>query len=89
MYDFGGELVYHDISVFIDGRADLYGKHNYKDYLKISNLRGNYEELISKYNFDYLLVDKKYPINKYLGKNEEYECVYSRDEVLLYKKRTA
>ena len=88
MYDFGGELIYHDVHVFIDGRADLYSKHNYKDYLKISNTRSNFEELLSKYDFDYLLVDKKYPINNYLEREEDYECIYSRDRVLLYKKRT-
>ncbi len=27
MYDYGGELIYNDIKVFIDGRADLYSKY--------------------------------------------------------------
>ena len=28
MYEYGGELIYNDIPVFIDGRADLYSKLN-------------------------------------------------------------
>ena len=36
MYDDGGDLIYNDIKVFIDGRADLYSKYNYKDYLNMS-----------------------------------------------------
>jgi hypothetical protein len=72
MYDYGGELIYNDIPVFIDGRADLYTKYNYKDYLNISNLNGDYVKLIEKYNFDYFLVDKDYSINTYLKYNDQY-----------------
>lgn len=86
MYDYGGELIYNDIPVFIDGRADLYSKYNYKDYLKISELDGDYVKLIDKYNFDYFLVSKKYPINTYLKYNDSYEVIYKNKYLLLYKK---
>ena len=86
MYNYGGELVYKDIKVFVDGRADLYSKYNYKDYLNISTSSGNYIKLIEKYDFDYFLVDKKYPINIYLENNDSYELVYKDKNVLLYKK---
>jgi hypothetical protein len=86
MYDYGGELIYNDIPVFIDGRADLYTKYNYKDYLNISNLNGDYVKLIEKYNFDYFLVDKDYSINTYLKYNNQYEVIYKDKKVLLYKK---
>ena len=86
MYDYGGELIYNDIEVFIDGRADLYSKYNYKDYLNISNLSKDYVKLIEKYDFDYFLVDKKYSINTYLKYNDNYELIYKDKEVLLYKK---
>lgn len=85
-YDYGGELIYHDILVFVDGRADLYSKYNYKDYLDISLLQGDYVQLIDKYNFDYFLVNKKYPISTYLKYNDDYEKLYSNGEVILYKK---
>ena len=88
MYDYGGDLVYNDILVFIDGRADLYTKYNYKDYLNIVNLSSNSKSLIDKYNFDYLLIDRKYPISTYLNDNDDYELIYSRKNILLYKKRT-
>ena len=88
MYDYGGDLVYNGIPVFIDGRADLYGKYNYNDYLDLSLLEGNYEKVIYKYNFDYYLIDKKYPIYNYLKDHNEYELIYKNKKVLLYKKRT-
>ena len=87
MYDYGGELIYHDISVFVDGRADLYSKYNYADYLNISTLDGNYINLIDKYDFDYFLVDKTYPIDIYLKHTNDYEKIYGDEIVNLYKKK--
>ena len=88
MYDLGGDLIYNEIPVFIDGRADLYGKYNYSDYLNISTLQGDYVKLIEKYDFDYFLVQKKYPIATYLKYDSTYDLVYHNKNVLLYKKRT-
>ena len=89
LYNYGGDLVYNEIPVFIDGRADLYGPHNYKDYLAIASLQKDYVSLIEQYDFDYFLVEKKYSIATYLKYNDSYELVYQRKNVLLYKKRTA
>ena len=86
MYNYGGELVYSEISVFIDGRADLYSKYNYLDYLNISTLNGDYVKLLSKYNFDYFLVDSNYPINTYLKYSSNYNEIINIDNVILYKK---
>lgn len=86
MYDYGGELIYNDIKVFIDGRADLYTAYNYKDYLNISVLKSDYVKLIDKYDFDYFLVDKEYPINTYLKYNDNYEVLYKNDKLIFYKK---
>ena len=89
MYDYGGDLIYQGVPVFIDGRADLYGAHNYKEYLDLSLYKNNYKKVIDKYNFDYYLVDKSYPINIYLGEHsDEYELIYKNKKVLMYKKRT-
>lgn len=85
MYDYGGELIYNDIKVFIDGRADLYTDYNYSDYLKMSVLKGDYVKLIDKYNFDYFLVDKRYPIYYYLKYSDDYKIIYKNKNVILFK----
>lgn len=87
MYDYGGELIYNDIDVFVDGRADLYSKYNLVDYENISMLKNDYVLLIEKYNFDYFLVMRKYPINTYLNYSDNYEVVYEEDNMILYKKK--
>ena len=86
MYDYGGELVYWDIPVFIDGRADLYGKYNYKDYLRISVLDKETDKLLKKYDFDYLLVSKSYPIYLYLDGENSYDLIFDNNKYALYKK---
>ena len=86
MYSFGGELVYHNIPVFIDGRADLYSPYNYEDYLSISKLEKDSIELIEKYDFDYFLVDEEFPIARYLKNSSDYQVIYSKKDVYLYKK---
>lgn len=87
MYDYGGELIYNEIEVFVDGRADLYSKYNLKDYKDISMLDSNYVKLIEKYDFDYFFVSKEYPINTYLSYSDDYEVVYCDDQSALYKKK--
>ena len=87
LYDYGGELVYNDIEVFVDGRADLYSKYNLSDYEMISMLQGDYIKLIKKYEFDYFLVSKGYPINTYLSYSDEYEMIFSEEDIFLYKKK--
>lgn len=86
MYDYGGELIYNDIFVFVDGRADLYSRNNLKDYSDISFLQGDYIKTIDKYNFDYFLVDSKYPIATYLSYSDEYTEIYREKSIILYKK---
>ena len=86
MYDYGGELVYNDVPVFIDGRADLYSKYNYKDYLKIVYLNKNIDDLLNKYNFDYLLISTDYPIYAYLEKNNNYNQIFINKNYVVFKK---
>ena len=65
-YDIGGYLIYKDIKVFIDGRADMYSNYNYKDFYDLTYLEENPNDIIEKYDFDLFIVAKKKPINAYL-----------------------
>lgn len=87
-YDYGGILIYNDVPVFIDGRADLYSKYNYKDYLDISILNINFPKLIEKYNFDYFLVSGNLQINTYLKYCDEYELIYHNKKKNFYLYKT-
>ena len=86
MYDYGGDLIYNDIDVFVDGRADLYSKYNYNDYLNITNLDKDYVSLIKKYDFDYMLIDDRFSSGTYLKYTNDYQLLYSNKHIKIYKK---
>lgn len=74
-YNYGETLIYNDIKVFIDARADLYSTDNLlRDAISLmelttvdsNDLEFNAENMIAKYNFDGFLIDKERPIYTYL-----------------------
>ncbi len=85
-YGIGGYLIYNDISVFIDGRADLYSDYNYKDNIDIMYFKKNFYNKFYKYDFDYLLVSDGFQINTYLKDNSNYKLIYKEGRYLFYKK---
>lgn len=84
-YDYGAYLIYQDIPVFIDGRADLYSNKIYQDYQDISRLRYRFTELISKYQFDSFIVPKESGIFSYLQDNSNYLLIYKDKTCAIFK----
>ena len=84
-YDYGGYLIYKDVLVFMDGRADLYSGYNYEDYLNISSLGPNYDKLLRKYDFDYFIIPKDCGLAFYLKDMDHYKKIYSDCDVVVYK----
>ena len=86
MYNNGGELIYHGIPVFIDGRADLYSGKNLQEYFDVVDLDGNFLETMEKYDFDYYLISKECYLNSFLMLSGSAEIIYENDTLVLYKK---
>ena len=84
-YDYGAYLIYQDIPVFIDGRADLYSKYTYQDYQDISRLSYRFPELIDKYQFDYFIVPRKSGIASFLLIDDQYKLIYKDKECFIFK----
>ena len=83
-YDLGGELIYNDIPVLIDARADLYIKNILKEYVVYSKyLNFTLEE---KLNFDYYLVLENSLLNNYMSNSEQFEVLIFDENCVLYKK---
>ena len=85
-YDYGGYLIYNDIKVFYDGRADIYSRNIFQDGLDISELRNDYKEIIKTFNFDYYLIPKKVKLVSYLLDNNHEVIIESENCILLHKK---
>ena len=95
-YNLGGYFEYKGYKCYIDPRAELFLKANnkkediFKEYYNID--MDNVEKFLKKYDFDYLLVDKKvdYYLYNHLKKDNMYQKVLSNkflgQELFLYKK---
>lgn len=81
-YSYGSLLMFNDIKVFIDSRCDLYTKEYTKDsdiandYINIIRCTGNYEELLNKYNIEYLLISKNSALANNIFNNSKYEKLF-------------
>ena len=85
-YGAGGYLIYKDIPVFIDGRADLYSDYNYRDSLDIMYYKESFNTKLNKYKFDYYFVSDGFQINNYLKNNSDYKLIYKENNYYFYKK---
>lgn len=89
-YLYGGALIYNDIKVFMDGRADMYyfkSKQYWNEYQCIYNLEKNQayiKEIIKKYNIKYFMLRKNIPLNVFLQNNYN-NPVYEDENNVIYK----
>ena len=87
-YNFGETLIYNDIPVFFDSRADLYAADNImKNGVSLMYLQSqeenkpfDVETMINNYKFDGIVVSVSRPLYAYLLSHEDkYQLVYSDD----------
>lgn len=100
-YNFGSYLIFRDIPVFIDSRADLYapefnGKKNetgkfvgrdiFMDFINISQELVHYEDGFSRYGITHVLINRYSKINLYIREDKNYEILYQDNNFVLYKR---
>lgn len=93
-YDYGGYLIYNDIPVFWDSRADLYVDSGIlmksfiiQDYNEedIEEYNINIDDFFNEYQFDYIVLKEDRKLNNYLSKNKNYKIILNIDNCILYK----
>ena len=86
-YNAGGYLIYNDIPVFVDGRADMYSVGGtLKDAMKLDEMLVDVEEVINKYDFDMFLLAKDTQLIQYFEKTNEFKEVLKDDNYILFEK---
>jgi len=100
-YNYGSYMLYRDIPVFIDSRADLYtpefngtknengkykGKDIFSDYLNITAVTAYYEDKFESYGITHVIIRKNARLNLLLTRDEKYEKLYSDDNFVIYKR---
>ena len=92
-YNYGSYLLYKNIPVFIDSRADLYapefnnGRDIFMDFIKSSNLDIWFENVFKKYDITHVILYKKSKMNMIIekGKLDGYKLLKKDDNFVFYE----
>lgn len=99
-YNYGSYLIYRNIPVFIDSRADLYapefngeknsegeleGRDIFTDFLDISSIATYYEGKFKEYDITHVLMGKNTKLNLLISRDENYRLIYSDKNFVLYE----
>ncbi len=87
-YNWGSYLMFNDIKVMFDSRADLYTKQFNKKYEYLEeffDVDDNYDEIIKKYNITHVIVERDSRLNIYLSFNNNYNELYDDKVFILYE----
>ena len=93
-YNYGSYLLFKDIPVFIDSRADLYapefsGKEEdiFSDFIDTSNIGKFYGDIFKKYNMTHVITYKNSKVNMIIEKTEKdlYKQLYQDDYFVIYE----
>lgn len=92
-YNFGSYLLYEDIPVFIDSRADVYDPQFngweddiFRDFINIDDVNIDYEEKFEHYGITHLLIYNNTTLNKVLKLDENYKQLYKDDNFVIYER---
>lgn len=95
-YNFGSYLLFEDVPVFIDSRADVYDPQFngweddiFRDFINISNASNDYEEKFEHYKITHLLIYKNSTLDKVLRLDNNYNELYSDDNFIVYERISA
>lgn len=87
-YDFGSYLMYEDIPVFIDSRADLYLKEFNKDctiFEDYFSAKTYYDYYFKKYQITHLILKKTTSLYSTIKEKENYKILYNDDYFVVYE----
>lgn len=91
-YNYGSYLLFRDIPVFIDSRADLYspefneGCNIFSDYLSLSGLSAYYETGFDKYGITHVMSYGNSKLNMMLSRDDNYKEIYRDDHFVIFER---
>lgn len=89
-YNYGSYLIFKDIPVFIDSRADLYTKQfsglNYDIFDDFMSILDNTEKKFDFYKITHVLLNKNNLLNYNLKQKDGYKILYEDDDFIFYER---
>lgn len=85
-YNYGSYLLFNEILVFIDSRADLYTiEFNKTDDILTTYMNNNYFEIINKYDITHVIAKKDENLYKYTQNNGIFNKLYEDDYFAIFE----
>ncbi len=78
-YTWGGYMIWRDMSVFIDGRADVYGDEFVERYVDVAGAKEGWRDLLDEYDVEYVLLEKGTALGTVLDESTAWVPVYRDD----------
>lgn len=78
-YAWGGYLIhelYPDQRVFIDGRPDMYGDDFVREYVRITSLQSDWQEILARYEVDLAIIEKHSALATVLREHADWDLVF-------------
>jgi len=95
-YNFGSYILFKDIPVFIDSRADVYDPafngwedDIFRDFINLSNGSNDYEEKFEHYGITHLLIYRNSTLDKVLRLDTNYIKLYTDEKFIIYARLNA
>ena len=95
-YNFGSYILFKDIPVFIDSRADVYDPafngwedDIFRDFINLANASNDYEEKFEHYGITHLLIFRNSVLDKVLRLDTDYIELYKDEKFIIYERLTA
>ena len=92
-YNFGSYLLFNDIPVFIDSRADVYDPafndwedDIFRDFINLTNGANNYEQKFEHYGITHLLIYRNTTLEKILRLDDNYKQIYGDSNFIIYER---
>lgn len=90
--EFGDYIIYSAYplyKVFIDGRLDMYGVNNLKEYQKVVNFGQGWETILDKYNISWIIYGADSALSRFLLMHKDWKLIYADKVANIFVKNIA
>ena len=89
--EFGDYIIYSAYpmyKVFIDGRLDMYGTGNLKEYKRVSTFEPGWEKVLDKYSISWIIYNANSPLSRFLYRHGDWKLIYADEVTNIFVKNT-
>jgi hypothetical protein len=83
-YNWGGYLIWRDIPVYVDGRADVYGDQFLNYYLQTFLVLPDWRVPLDEYDVEYVLIGDATPLSVLLTESDDWHALYEDDVAQIF-----